>query len=404
MSKGISLLDLKKQNRHQMLKLLRYQGGLSRKDIAARLNLTPAAVTIITADMVESGLIRELGTLKAEGRPLKGRRKVMVDINYDYRYVVGVYSDAVKTDIGICNMQGDVKFVKTFSNKYSGDFEKDIKYFADIINEVIRESRIDKDILLGIGISMYGRYNDKTNENYVINKIYGRNINIIKEMQKYFDLPVTAASDIVTQAVAEYDYHPGRYANNENVLFITLEPEFSTIFMNDGNIIHGENGLSGNVRGLFTRLYITEKRDDYGLTIEQYLNEILNKIKSKFSKEATPKLYRVVRGNEKNINMVNVLRASEECDKSIEDDIEEIIMIIAYVISNVIIYTDPSRIVFLLPEKVEFDAKFKKIISDTGSSAQMSYVPQNYSKYFTLGASVAIRKFFYDIGGYDYND
>ncbi|NLZ47058.1 MAG: ROK family transcriptional regulator, partial [Clostridiales bacterium] len=45
---GISKLDLKRQNRMQVLKILKQQGPTSRIDIAGILELTRAAVTIIT--------------------------------------------------------------------------------------------------------------------------------------------------------------------------------------------------------------------------------------------------------------------------------------------------------------------------------------------------------------------
>lgn len=44
---GISKLDLKRQNRMQVLKILKQRGPTSRIDIASMLELTRAAVTII---------------------------------------------------------------------------------------------------------------------------------------------------------------------------------------------------------------------------------------------------------------------------------------------------------------------------------------------------------------------
>lgn len=52
---GISKLDLKRQNRMQVLKILKQRGPTSRIDIATMLELTRAAVTIITNEMIEQG-------------------------------------------------------------------------------------------------------------------------------------------------------------------------------------------------------------------------------------------------------------------------------------------------------------------------------------------------------------
>ena len=58
---GISKLDLKRQNRMQVLKILKQQGPTSRIDIANMLELTRAAVTIITNEMISQGVIHEIG-------------------------------------------------------------------------------------------------------------------------------------------------------------------------------------------------------------------------------------------------------------------------------------------------------------------------------------------------------
>ena len=46
--RGISKLDLKRQNRLQILRVVHENGAISRVDIASQLQLTRAAVTIIT--------------------------------------------------------------------------------------------------------------------------------------------------------------------------------------------------------------------------------------------------------------------------------------------------------------------------------------------------------------------
>ena len=57
---GISKLDLKRRNRMQVLKILKQRGPTSRIDIAGTLELTRAAVTIITNEMIEQGIIQEM--------------------------------------------------------------------------------------------------------------------------------------------------------------------------------------------------------------------------------------------------------------------------------------------------------------------------------------------------------
>ena len=77
---GISKLDLKRRNRMQVLKILKQRGPTSRIDIAGTLELTRAAVTIITNEMIEQGIIQEIGEYKhvTEKAP-RGRKKILID-------------------------------------------------------------------------------------------------------------------------------------------------------------------------------------------------------------------------------------------------------------------------------------------------------------------------------------
>lgn len=57
---GKNMATVKLQNRQSILNILRNFGAISRADIAKKLNLTPAAITIIVNEMVREGIIKEL--------------------------------------------------------------------------------------------------------------------------------------------------------------------------------------------------------------------------------------------------------------------------------------------------------------------------------------------------------
>ena len=54
---GVNMLAVKKQNRGSILQLIHLSGSISRKEIALRLGLTPAAITMITGELLDEGLL-----------------------------------------------------------------------------------------------------------------------------------------------------------------------------------------------------------------------------------------------------------------------------------------------------------------------------------------------------------
>lgn len=95
--RGISKLDLKRRNRMQILRVIRESGPISRVDVASALEITRAAVTIITNEMIEEGVLVEIGEAPVNAEKLqKGRRKILIDINVNSRFALGATVDERK--------------------------------------------------------------------------------------------------------------------------------------------------------------------------------------------------------------------------------------------------------------------------------------------------------------------
>lgn len=56
---GISLENVKINNKAAILEILNKKGEMPRKDIAAELKLTPAAVTLLCTELLEDGILLE---------------------------------------------------------------------------------------------------------------------------------------------------------------------------------------------------------------------------------------------------------------------------------------------------------------------------------------------------------
>ena len=106
---GISKLDLKRRNRMQILRVIRDKGPISRVDIASALEITRAAVTIITNEMIEEGVLYEVGEAPVTFEKLqKGRRKILIDVNANYKFVLGAVIDENGTSVGLTNLNNDI--------------------------------------------------------------------------------------------------------------------------------------------------------------------------------------------------------------------------------------------------------------------------------------------------------
>src|SRR5262249_45292662 len=97
---------LRDLNRSIVFNLIFSQGPLSRAELARKSNLTAPAITQIIGDFVTSGLVIE----RPADSVTVGRRPVMLEINVDAGYVVGVYAKVQDEAlvIVVCNLNCDV--------------------------------------------------------------------------------------------------------------------------------------------------------------------------------------------------------------------------------------------------------------------------------------------------------
>ena len=99
---GHNMVDVKKINRGLILYLIYQNKGLSRKALAAKTGLTPAAITLIIGDMLREGLLVETHTVH-NGNSL-GRKEVILDINLCAYVALGIYLEPCRAKILCCDL------------------------------------------------------------------------------------------------------------------------------------------------------------------------------------------------------------------------------------------------------------------------------------------------------------
>lgn len=140
----------KDYNRKMFIRLLR-SGPMSRAEIARRLGLTRAATSLIAAELLEQGVVRE--TEYTETRA--GRTPIPVALRRDAGYAVGVYLSRDGCTIGIVDItehligQEHLCFTEGSGNKNAQEL-------ADSIEALVQKHNVEKEKLVGIGISAPG--------------------------------------------------------------------------------------------------------------------------------------------------------------------------------------------------------------------------------------------------------
>ena len=91
-------------NLSKILETIRTVGMISRRDIARATGLSQALVTGLTADLIQEGLIIEKQSGEYEG----GRRPMLLALNPEGAFVVGVNLSLAEISVVIVNFEGAV--------------------------------------------------------------------------------------------------------------------------------------------------------------------------------------------------------------------------------------------------------------------------------------------------------
>lgn len=156
---GISKLDLKRQNRMQILKLLRNEGPTSRIDIARKIGITKAAVTIITNEMIEQGIIYEKGEQLPKGNKIpRGRKKILLDVNPTYKMGMGLVVDNGFIYFGLCTLKGDIIEKHTKAIGPEDNAEDIFAVIEKIYQDIMYKNDLKPSLVAGLGVCISKEY------------------------------------------------------------------------------------------------------------------------------------------------------------------------------------------------------------------------------------------------------
>lgn len=190
-------IEVKKNNRNRIFRYICRNGGTSNPDIAYALKVSLPTVTQNTKELAEKGLIEEVGELQSTG----GRRAKALAVAKNAQYAAGV--DITKNHIGLLltNLTGEILKYDRIGIAY-----QESEQYYDTVNErleqFLEKSMIDRDKLLGIGISVPGIVDL---EKRSITYSHALNIQSVpfKNISKYFALPCDIMNDANAAAYAE---------------------------------------------------------------------------------------------------------------------------------------------------------------------------------------------------------
>ena len=230
MTKGLNLQSVKTENRSLILYTLNREGKLSRKELAAKLGLTPAAVTKICAALIEQGFIREIGEAESDGK--SGRREILLELCTDNKLCFGINAEKDAVTLSISTLSGRLVT------------KKRLPFISDV-DEVIRQGRafLDdnakyKKRIVGAGVCIIGSLSA---DDFGIWKEH----NLCEKFETAFEMPVVIKNNV--KAFAESERIFGANKSGGSVLFLKWGPGVGSAIIANGRVFSGSDASTTEI-------------------------------------------------------------------------------------------------------------------------------------------------------------
>lgn len=220
--------------------LSKSSSGLILSDIAEQLNLSVPTATKLVKVLVDDGLVLK-GTLKVSEN---GRPPANFTLNADKFHIIGV--EILSKFLNVSIWKNDVEMVhqKIDRNFNLIDDPSCLEYVVQRIKELIKDSQVPYDDILGIGIGMIEsvrKADSLPNEFFdALNK------SIESQLSKALGLPVLLDNDTRTIAVAEQVLGKANGINSALVVKVSRTLGLGIII--NGQVVTGHSGYSGKLR------------------------------------------------------------------------------------------------------------------------------------------------------------
>lgn len=226
-------------NQFNILNTIRKSGLISRVEIAEITGQSRSSVTNITARLIEEKMIFEK---KTETSSSRGRRRVLLALNPEAAYVVGVKLSVFQISFAVTNLQADVMSSLIVPVRTG---QRPVEFIADLIEEGIRhcvaKARLNMKKISGIGIGIPGFIDSQSGITYW-SPLYKRGDTTLRDLiQDRFRIVTYIENDANTVTLAQQWFGEGRGVNN--FLMVTVEHGIGMGIVVNGQIYRGERGI-----------------------------------------------------------------------------------------------------------------------------------------------------------------
>ncbi len=237
------IVEVRKHNMRTILKLVESAGQLSRAEIARRSGLSQPTVSAAVNGLVSLGLL----TVAGEGCSTGGRPPIMLKLNAESQYAIGVDLGGTNLRVGVADLAGRILFHRERPSPGRLGLHGDdaVHLIADAIRETIEVLGQCRNNIGGIGLGAPGVTDPESGIVSVAPAFAWNSTPVAAMLRNRFSIPVRVDNDVNAAAMAELHYGCGLELSN--FVFVSIGTGIGAGIVIDGRIYRGFSGSAGEI-------------------------------------------------------------------------------------------------------------------------------------------------------------
>jgi glucokinase-like ROK family protein len=234
---------IKNLNKHAVLDLIRFTpGGISRAELAQRMDLSRAAMTAIVNDLLESDVIRETEARAGQS----GRPPIILEVNSVRGRVIGIDMGASHLSIILTDFGAQVIDEIEVPFRVADGPETCINQVNTLMEELLKKNQSAMKNISAIGIGVPGPIASDAGTVYAPPIMPGWDgYPIQASLEEKWGLPISLNNDAELGALGEWAYGVGRGENH--LAYIKVGSGIGSGLLLNGQIYRGATGSAGEI-------------------------------------------------------------------------------------------------------------------------------------------------------------
>lgn len=227
----------KRHNSRLVLKTIYDNEPISRADIARVTRLTRTTVSGLVGDLMQQGLVEEIGWGPSEG----GKPPVLLRVVDDSRHVIGMDLASDEFRGAVVNLRGEIRHRSSLPLR-SRDGQTALSLLYELVDNLLAATERP---LLGIGIGTPGLIDPIQGTVRQAVNLDWQDLPLGALLRERYGLPVYVANDCQVAALAEYNFGAGW--DTGSLVVIKIEHGVGAGIVLDGRLFHGDSFGAGEI-------------------------------------------------------------------------------------------------------------------------------------------------------------